>query len=441
MIETSRIGKAATTAMPLPLHPDRRMFASGLALTAAAMTAGARPSRSEPSPALIRAQKLEPAPGRPALSYDAGAIPPVLRARHGETLAVRLANECPEATSLHWHGLRPMDAASDSLAPRIVAAGSSGDFTVAPRDAGTFLYHPGLLAEGPRQMRDGLCGILIVDHPAPPAGVREVVLHLAEAASSNGAQPLILVNGRPEMALQARASERLWLRLANATPHRLVQFAAPDQTLTLVALDGQPCEPFRLEGGRIVLGPGQRAEAILDVPGTPGASVPVNLAQLGGASLVGTLAIANEAPVRTGAPPPPEPLPANPLAQTLDFRRAQRLDLAIQGGPGGEFLFGGRADTAPAAAPAFRARRGTVVMVALKNETDRFHAVHWHGHPARLLDNLDDGWKPFFIDTVICAPRSTSRIAFLAETPGRWPVTCQAINAEPRPLVLWFEVN
>ena len=429
------------SARRAPINPDRRRFASGLALAAAA--AGLKPRRAfaQPQPVLMTAQRLELSPDTSPLAYDAGGIPPVLRVRRGERLAIRLANDLAEATSLHWHGLRPQDAAAGlpGLAP--VAPGATADIAVIPRDAGTVLFHPGLMETGPRQMRDGLAGILIVDHAAPPADAREVVLHLAETAPRSGAQPRILVNGRPEMALRARAGERLWLRLANATPHRLVQFAAPDQTLTLVALDGQPCEPFRLDGGRIVLGPGQRAEAMWDVTGQPGASVPVNLAQLGGASLTGSLAIADDAAVRTEPLPPLEPLAASPLAQTLDFRRAQRLDLAIQGGSSGELLFGGRADAAPAATPAFRVRRGSVVMVALKNETDRFHAVHWHGHPARLLDNMDDGWKPFFIDTVICPPRSTSRIAFLAEMAGRWPVTCQTINADPAPRMTWFEVS
>lgn len=427
------------SARHAPVNPDRRLFASGLALAAAAAALESRQAFAQPLPALMTAQRVEPTPDTSSLSYDAGGIPPVLRVRRGERLAIRLANDLTEATSLHWHGLRPRDAAVGLPGPAPVAPGATTDIAVIPRDAGTFLFHPGLMETGPRQMRDGLAGILLVDHAAPPTDARELVLHLAETAPQSGARPRILVNGRPEMALRARAGERLWLRLANATPHRLVQFAAPGQVLTLVALDSRPCEPFRLEGGRIVLGPGQRAEAMWDVAGPPGASIPVNLAQLDGGSLAGSLAIADEAPIRTEPLPPPEPFPADPLAQTLDFRRAQRLDLAIQGGSGGEFQFGGRADAAPAAAPVFRARRGSVVMVALKNETDRFQAVHWHGHPARLLDNMDDGWKPFFIDTVICPPRSTSRIAFLAEMAGRWPVTCQAINAEPGPRVLWFE--
>ena len=36
----------------------------------------------------------------------------------------------------------------------------------------------------------------------------------------------------------------------------------------------------------------------------------------------------------------------------------------------------------------------------------------------RLLDRLDDGWKPFWLDTLAIEPGQTQRIAFRAEYPG-----------------------
>ncbi len=45
---------------------------------------------------------------------------------------------------------------------------------------------------------------------------------------------------------------------------------------------------------------------------------------------------------------------------------------------------------------------------------------HLHGHHFRLLDRLDDGWKPFWLDTLAIEPGQTQRIAFAAEHAGRW---------------------
>ena len=53
---------------------------------------------------------------------------------------------------------------------------------------------------------------------------------------------------------------------------------------------------------------------------------------------------------------------------------------------------------------------------------------HLHGHPFRLLDRLDDGWKPFWLDTLVVGPQQTERIAFAAEQPGRWLIEAMAAD-------------
>ena len=45
------------------------------------------------------------------------------------------------------------------------------------------------------------------------------------------------------------------------------------------------------------------------------------------------------------------------------------------------------------------------------------------------------------IDTVLLAPATTARIAFVAETPGRYLMTAQTINDLQGPLVTAFEVG
>ena len=76
-----------------------------------------------------------------------------------------------------------------------------------------------------------------------------------------------------------------------------------------------------------------------------------------------------------------------------------------------------------------------------KNTTDQAHAAHLHGHPVRLLDALDDGWKPFWLDTILCVPQArTTRIAFVADNRGKWLIErrrCAADGHQDR----WFEVT
>ena len=47
-------------------------------------------------------------------------------------------------------------------------------------------------------------------------------------------------------------------------------------------------------------------------------------------------------------------------------------------------------------------------------------AAHPRPFGRALLDALDDGWKPFWLDTILCLPRQTTRVAFVADNPGKW---------------------
>ena len=71
-------------------------------------------------------------------------------------------------------------------------------------------------------------------------------------------------------------------------------------------------------------------------------------------------------------------------------------------------------------APAFRAKPGRTVVLALTNRANIATVFHLHGHHFRLLDRLDDGWKPFWLDTLAIEPGATQHVAFAAEHAGRW---------------------
>jgi FtsP/CotA-like multicopper oxidase with cupredoxin domain len=73
-------------------------------------------------------------------------------------------------------------------------------------------------------------------------------------------------------------------------------------------------------------------------------------------------------------------------------------------------------------------------MLGIANPTAANANMHLHGHSFRLLDALDDGWKPFWLDTMPIAPGGNTRIAFVADNPGKWLIEgLYGSNA-------WFEV-
>jgi len=109
------------------------------------------------------------------------------------------------------------------------------------------------------------------------------------------------------------------------------------------------------------------------------------------------------------------------------------------GGPQADWVT--PANFATATAPAFRVRAGRTVVLALTNRAHLPEIFHLHGHHFRLLDRLDDGWKPFWLDTLAIESGQTLRVAFAAEYAGRWLMEAMATDwAAPR-LVRWYSVE
>ena len=73
-------------------------------------------------------------------------------------------------------------------------------------------------------------------------------------------------------------------------------------------------------------------------------------------------------------------------------------------------------------------------MLALTNRATIPTVFHLHGHHFRLLDRLDDGWKPFWLDTLVIDAGQTQRIAFAAEYKGSFlleAMACRLGRAAP----------
>jgi FtsP/CotA-like multicopper oxidase with cupredoxin domain len=67
--------------------------------------------------------------------------------------------------------------------------------------------------------------------------------------------------------------------------------------------------------------------------------------------------------------------------------------------------------------------------------------MHLHGHHFRLLDRLDDGWKPYWLDTAVVPKMETWRIAFVADNPGKWMLHCHMLEHQDTGMGAWFEVT
>jgi FtsP/CotA-like multicopper oxidase with cupredoxin domain len=369
-----------------------------------------------------------------------GAAPgPVIRGRRGDEVRVRFVNSLDEPSALYWHGVRaaiPMDGSAPSA---LVPPGASFDYRFAVPDAGTFWYRA-----VPRARQEaGLYGALIVAEPAPPRVDQDHVLVFGLRPGGNDGARRYTVNGAASLDISVRPNERLRLRFVNAAAAQMMDARIADHRVMMMALDGEPAEPFETRDGGVVLGPGNRADVFVDATLSLGSVAPIAFMTESGEPPAVRLVYAG-APVRSAPLGKPAPLPANPLPERMNFARALRVTLPIGSRAAAPLdpaqMPPPQASSQMRPQPLFTAERGRTVVMALDNRDAGVHVVHLRGHHFRLLDRLDDGWKPYWLDTIPVPGRQTVRIAFVADDPGRWLIENQASDASAM-IERWFEVR
>jgi FtsP/CotA-like multicopper oxidase with cupredoxin domain len=196
----------------------------------------------------------------------------------------------------------------------------------------------------------------------------------------------------------------------------------------VMAIDGQPAEPFTARRGRVALAPGNRVDLFIDATLPPGETAAIFVEGGGREAVVARLVYAGT-PARPALRPEPAPLPDNPLPRRIDLARALKHDVPLS------------SNVSANARPLFSVPRGRAVVLGFFNRTDAAMAVHLHGHHFRLLDRLDDGWKPFWLDTFVVPAGESDHIAFVADNPGKWRLDAQPLAATGGTSPGWFEVT
>nr|WP_281722575.1 multicopper oxidase family protein [Nitrosomonas nitrosa] len=403
-------------------------------------------------------------------AYD-GAIPgPEIRLRQGQRLRVEIENRLPQATTIHWHGVRVPNAMDGvpHLTQAPIEPGARFVYEFDAVDAGTFWYHPH--ERSFEQVGRGLYGSLIVEEREPIAVDRDVTWVLGDwrlqpdaqlredfgsffDASHNGrVGNTVTINGRVFDTFAMRSGERIRLRVINTANARIFGLDFRGHRPWIIALDGQPVEPHAPDGGRVTLGPAMRADLILDCTGKPGERFQViddfykSLAY----RLV-DLAYADAAPLRSAPPETSIKLPPNPLAEP-DLNSAARHRIEFMGGMMGGMsaaMYGGKRVSARELMmqhrmawaingvvaqghvhdPLVTLDRGKSYVLDMINDTAWHHPIHLHGHSFRVIardgkPTLHREWQ----DTVLMKPRERVEIALVADNPGNWMIHCHILE-------------
>jgi FtsP/CotA-like multicopper oxidase with cupredoxin domain len=381
-----------------------------------------------------------------SLQLEASAADPVLRVKRGAQLDIALHNALNVPVVPNWRGIDGAPSAEPLTAQTALAPGARARFALPLSRSGTSFCDLRLLGDGQDTPSRPL-PIVVEETGANAADRDEVFLIEDWRLRSDGtaipvgidpkdAAPIYTVNGRIQPDFAMRQNEHLRLRFINGCQRVVIAVRIENHEVRVIAFDGEPAEPFYARNGALVLAPGGRADCFVDTTARPGSIAQLVLHDGKDARPVARLVTSTEAPVRPAPLPPAPALSANGLPAELDLKSALRVELALNGAD-----WVRPASFVASATPAFRTKARRVVVLALTNRADIATVFHLHGHHFRLLDRLDDGWKPFWLDTLAVEPGQTQRIAFLAEYGGRYLLESTATDWAAPKLVRWYAVE
>lgn len=250
---------------------------------------------------------------------------PTLIFNKGANVNIMVNNQIGDTTTVHWHGIHlPSKWDGGPHTPIMPSATWNPTFTVMD-NAATYWYHPHLHMKTAEQAIKGAAGLIIVRDPIEAAltlprkyGVDDfpLIVQCQQYDSANQAMPLgmqdstILVNGaRANYGYTVYANmpaQIVRMRILNASGERAFNFGfTANKQFKIIASDGgllnAPVNTTRLR-----LGPGERAEILLDLNGMNGQTIYL-------------MSYASELPMGIqGGPTMPMPIWAAPMDSPLN---------------------------------------------------------------------------------------------------------------------------
>jgi FtsP/CotA-like multicopper oxidase with cupredoxin domain len=396
-----------------------------------------------------------------ARAGSTGSIPgPLLEAKLGDRVIVHFRNDLPEATTIHWHGLRVPNASDGTpVAQMPVAPGGSYDYEFTVIDVGLFWYHPHV--NGDVQVERGLYAPIVLhdDFAIDVAADRVFVLDdvkleatgkLSETTDNLdlmlGRQGnVVLVNGRQRPSIAAAANSRERWRFVNTANGRYFNLELPGHVFRVIGWDGGLVDaPY--ETPTLLVAPGERYDVLVELAGDAGDRLALRTIHydrghhIPDPGPIEILAIALGA--SRGSP---DALPSAwgnvasiEVATTTPRRRfTLREDDTVPANP----VFTINDEAYPDVTPV-RGTAGAVEIWEVENLSEMDHPFHLHGMSFQILDADDRiatplGWK----DTVNVPKESTVRFAVQLDALGRWMYHCHILEHAERGMMGELEVE
>lgn len=406
----------------------------------------------------LQAGSVEWIAGNPTATYgiNGPVLGPTLRFRRGERVRMEVTNSLSEMSTLHWHGME-LPPRSDGGPYQPIEPGATwvSEYDVIQRPM-TAWYHPHRMHETARHVHMGMAGLIYVDDPAQTIelpssyGVDDVPLVIQDRRfASDGTHPYsggqspamhdrmaglkgdtILVNG--EITPRGVFPQGIVrLRILNGSNARNYNLGfSDDRSFQLIASDGGLLEAS-LETTRVLLGPAERAEILVDFSAdAPGTAVELRsysgevfdalftgnmgagLADSLDRTTFGILSLeVGQQPALAITPP----TAFGPIARMRESDAVRMRPIEMSMGMGSVFINGSRMldmDSVPDNIN-FRIPAGDTELWQVTNTSGMAHPLHIHHRHFQVLD-IDGqapparlaGWK----DTVLVQPGQVVRL-------------------------------
>jgi FtsP/CotA-like multicopper oxidase with cupredoxin domain len=383
-----------------------------------------------------------------AYTYE-GTLPgPEIRVQQGDMVEVKLVNNLPVSTTIHWHGISVPNAEDGvaGLTQDAVQPGQSYTYRFIAKDVGTYWYHPH--QNTLEQLPLGLYGAIIVEQKEAPIHYDHdytIVLHEWRDGGdcTQKCDESLMMNDRVDrINFDAEAGESVRLRIIAAGDefHYPVLVGVP---FKVIALDGHDLnQPTDLQNVRLPIGTAQRYDLSFVMP-EQGAVTLIDGSNRAAPKNQNPMAVFGEGSF-DAAYPDDAPLfgftdygspMADPITLDSHFDVDYRMDVTSQlGFYNGHFtaIFPINNLTYPNI-PAINVKEGDLVRIHINNPSGVGlpipHAIHIHGHYFIVLAHNGKPLtgSPVHQDTIVVDTGESYDVAFRADNPGLWMLHCHIL--------------
>jgi FtsP/CotA-like multicopper oxidase with cupredoxin domain len=384
---------------------------------------------------------------------------PVLKAKKGDTMVIRVTNNLEESTIVHWHGIRlpaAMDGTGEVQKP--IQPGEVFEYRFVVPDAGSFWYHSH--ANETEQMERGMYGALIVEDDNDPVmdGDRVFMIDDMKLTSKNAftkpgwALPRLierhdgregnttLLNGKENPTIHVHAGQKERWRFINSSSARYVTLYLGGREFTIIGTDGGLLEKPETVT-QVLLTPGERVDIVAG-PFNEGdtfsiESLPYNRTTFLKAKRRQYATVKVDMAKPSAAFVPGNLRKIEPLApQNAPATRKIKLSVGPSLKNGLDFLVNNKVHVNDEPV-----KIGELQVWEVANTSMMDHPFHLHGFFFQVLEV--NGKAPEHIawkDTVNLTPRTKIKIAWMPDRPGMWMYHCHILEHHAAGMMANFEV-